>query len=604
MASKRQRFTDDPMDTDESSSLSSSSIDSDGNESFDDDGYDENLYIFKGSSVTLEEANGLVKNLFLTFPLSDSVKLAIILLLQTLIPNLNLSELHPKNESFCPYIKTSKDGVDNYFICDFKAQIEKMVNNYKIAKDFCLDIFIDGFSIDKKFSQPFWGIIGYISSPSFSKKISTMRKNIIVFGVSKPTQNNSKPSRQFIAKVFHQIKEANYRVGKLILDMPAKTFVLGHSGQHSRNGCVYCFIPVTRIGGVPVFSYDYFTSGEYKQKTPLHYHMGVEDCFECNPYIPEELAPFHCIVDILHLFGAGLCKRLLECLISTTHGLDNYITEKKHKNFKGKLNKILSSIQLPKQATIDHKDLKLFGKGSWKSKTTIYFFLYFITSLKPFVPYYQFQSLILLSDIIYLISYKPALSEADYNSLYYLVHNLFCVDFAKCWGDIHCTANFHNLIHIVEEIKRLDYCSPAYYSAFPMESYFTYLKNKVFGSSLSLEQMGYNVNFFINNQNFPDKKEYPPFIVKSKATKKSNNSLAFDTNNNIFFEIFKIEGEQLYGFKIETSPVVNYDTQFKGHIYKIKQRPTQIIHTSEISKCKIAIICKGYISIMVDYSFM
>ena len=440
---KRPRVADDPMDIDSSSS-------SLGGNKQDDE------YLYPGSSVTFGQVKDMVTHLFSTYPLSDSVKLAILFLLHTIIPNLDLNDLSPQNSNFKPIINTSdmtQDDKDTFFVLDVKKQIDKLVQKFKLSwENLELNLFIDGFSIDDKTSQQFWRIIGYVTSPSLSYKNSTSKSNVIVVGISKPYRDKSKPSRCFIKKAFNQIKNSNIKIGKIILDLPAKNYLLGHSAFNCSDGCVNCFINVERVESVPVFKYDYFIGGNYTEKTSQHYHLGIEDCFETYPLIPEYLVPSACIIDILHCFGQGLCKRLLECLLTTKHGHNNYITIK---DFKTKFQDTLASVKLPQQSSIDHHDLKF--QGSWKSKTCIYFFLYFVTILKPFVPIPTFQSLILLSDIIYLTSHKPKLSEEDYKSLHYIVHDLFCVDFTNVWGIKNCSANFHNFIHLVAEIKKLDF---------------------------------------------------------------------------------------------------------------------------------------------------
>ena len=137
-----------------------------------------------------------------------------------------------------------------------------------------------------------------------------------------------------------------------------------------------------------------------------------------------------------------------------------------------------------------------------------------------------------------------------------------------------------------------------------MEGFFTHLKKDVFGSALSLEQMGRNINFQIENNYTPhESKIKPPFNINRKSSKTSNNSVAYDFMKKQFIEMFKIEGNVLFGFVIKTSPIIDYDSHYAGHIFKI-DKMSDTINKTQTQNCKVAIICDNYISIMTDYLFI
>lgn len=221
------------------------------------------------------------------------------------------------------------------------------------------------------------------------------------------------------------------------------------------------------------------------------------------------------IIDIMHCLFGGVTKKMCVLLFS-----DKFKDRKfsLYQHIKA-INKKISELKPPSHFTTRLRSLeyiKYFRAHEFRS-----FILYFgPIILREFMPQDQLKNLILLSQISYLVC-QPHFTDAMIKCLEKKVIE-FLDSFSKIYGPEFVTINFHELVHLGQNIRS----NGAIYSlsCFGFENFNKLLKETVHGSSRSDREMINRFNLLISSVRGFNFDQQNPIIEFVKSVLRSNRS--------------------------------------------------------------------------------
>lgn len=309
--------------------------------------------------------------------------------------------------------------------------------------------------------------------------------------------------------------------------------------------------------------------------------------------------------DSLHIIDLGIMKRLL---IGWRDGnLGNLITKWPAREI-GKVSQFLLCCQMPKEIHRSVRSLK--DLSHWKGSEFRTFLLYLsFVLLKDVLDNAAYHHFLLFFSAVTICS-----SETHFQFLPVAETMLkhFVDNYAKFYGQEYITSNVHNLIHIVDEVKRFGNLHS--FNAYPFENKLSSIKRMIRNGNRPLQQIAnrlierYNIEVENlrndNTHNYPSIKSYKygsklktVIQLETFILSTDNGNKWFLTNSNHLVELRSAtcnEGcIQIIGNRILNVRNDVYETPMKSSylnifmIYENEISKTEAIYYITDIKCKL-----------------
>lgn len=341
---------------------------------------------------------------------------------------------------------------------------------------------IDGLPLSKSSQQQFWPILGSVIPYGNVFMIG------LYYGYEKPEDANDflKDFVNEAAEICQNGIDINgqkiaCRIGALICDTPAKSFVLcvkGHSGYSS---CTKCTTEGEYVGNTicfPEINAPLRTDNDFVKKKDDNYHKPDITCSLLNiPYFkPVTNVP----LDYMHLICLGIMRKLLNLWL---HGELQYRLQ--HRAVDEISTRLITILKPSIPIEFARKSRRLDCVKLWKATEFRLILLYtgplaFKSILKKSV-YLHFMALHIIVRILCSEDLHEHLSYAQ---------DLICFfikTFIKLYGVRNTSHNVHSLLHLVDDVKK--YGPLDNFSAFKFENYMQILKKYLRKSEKPLEQV-------------------------------------------------------------------------------------------------------------------
>lgn len=559
---------------------------------------EEPLYKGGTAQVTQQESTKLIRKFLIDANLNDTQKVQFYNLMKRHLPvntKLNDDWLPSKMPPFIVNHTTE----DNFILFDVNEQYQSIVKGLHIQRNPAIILFLDGATKYVKGGDSFWPLLGHLLPANLDEHFKfTSQQNVMVIGLSKKLPKVTKPSYKFIEKCCDSVKDAGIEIYNVTCDLPARAFALNHSNFNGEYGCFYCtaasirkngrtLYPNCHCSGKPRKTEEVFASAQCGVKGPSPFKF-----VKC----PRDFR-----IDVMHLFGAGLCKRQMNLLLRGSE-LKNH-AHQLSSSAKRTLQASLEETKLPRNIPLSRTDMSL--KYQWKAKTCIYFFLHFIPLLKPFLSHDKFESLLLLSNIIFLFGNEVQLCNDSLVNIELLCDS-FCSSYENIWGPNECTITFHHVRHLLEQCSEDGGLSPFCYSAFPFESYLHTLMKSMHGTIGSLSQSARNITLRIQHnanqrENSDLKRSNIRFTHASKDTEFRCNSLGFCYRTGTFFKVKSVGSNTVMGQPLKTEPLLQ-NSLFCNNQKIVQELSVSCIYEKE--SCCSAVRVEKYISPVIIFTLM
>lgn len=219
--------------------------------------------------------------------------------------------------------------------------------------------------------------------------------------------------------------------------------------------------------------------GEHHQVYKIKENGKFQKIFIESPLLrlPIDIVEDVIVSDSLHLLHLGITKKLLTIY---KEGQKHYA--KWSKTATESIDNILSNIRLPSE--IHRKVRGLRFLCHWKASECASFLNYIgIALLKHFVDEKHYENFV---NLFYAITICSSQHYQKYLSVAQNLFETFIENYSKYFQII--SSNTHNLIHVVDEVKRFGPLSTL--SSYPFENYLFQIKNMVRSGRLPLNQTG------------------------------------------------------------------------------------------------------------------
>lgn len=264
------------------------------------------------------------------------------------------------------------------------------------------------------------------------------------------------------------------------------------------------------------------------------------------------------VADSLHLFDHGITKKLLTGFIKGKLG---NIDAKWCGDQIEITSKYLVSIKPPLEIRNQHLIRDLSSIGKWKGIEYHNFALYVgIIVLNGNLPDYLYKHYLLYFCAYTIISSKRHLLSLSVVAEMCL--KLFVERFKEIYGSHHFTMNLHNLLHVMEDVKRFGAINT--FSTYPFEAHLFQIKRWLRSGNLPLSQIA---NRLIESElvkkdssDCPQKMLYPQFVGAPSPHKVD------DLNNLIFvkyelYSVVKFEKFQINCMRDEDCYILTKDNK-------------------------------------------
>lgn len=374
-----------------------------------------------------------------------------------------------------------------YFHLGVEFCLRKILEFYSptnISDPLKIDVNIDGLPLYKSSNKQFWPILGKLTNISNSEPFLIG----IYMGKKKPESVDSY-LKYFIEEMI-TLYESNIifnniiygvKIGKIILDMPAKAFVKctkSHNGYYSCHFCIQSGMYVKGRMSFPEMNATLRTDESFRNKVHEEHHLDdgkVMSPFErLNINMVEDFPP-----DYMHLVLLGVQKKLLLTWLSGNLKV----------RMSGNLQNILSN-RLTQIAKTQSRDF------SRPSRTVSEIKFWKATEFRTFILYTGpviLENLItpeMHQNFLYLHVAVKICMRADLIKYADIAENLFkhFIDtFEEIYGSELISSNVHNLVHLVSSVKKFGPLDE--FATFPFENFLGRIKNLIKKQNQELQQV-------------------------------------------------------------------------------------------------------------------
>lgn len=378
-----------------------------------------------------------------------------------------------------------------------------------------ISINIDGLPLTKSSCSQFWPILGHLDDIQES-----MPFPIGVFqGNSKP--NDSNMFLSWLTNEFISLKttglningtEFKLKILKILCDAPAKAFVLNVKSHNSYHSCTKC-----KVEGDYINHRMSFLSTDSSLRNHLDvlnlvdedYHKGATSLRLLDIDLVNDIP-----LDYMHLVCLGVTKKLLTFWVSGPQGV---------RLFKEDLEGINAILETCRKSCVKEfarlpRPLKELDR--WKATEFRDFLLYHgLVALKNFLKEPMWSHFLSLHVAIRILVSPKLTKLHDFIQYAKTLLEYFINKFAEIYGQEYVNHNVHNLIHLINDVKRFGPLDN--FSCFRFENYMYQIKKTLKTSNFPLQQ-------FINRYY-----EYNTHYITSKNTDEYVLSSALECTENI-----------------------------------------------------------------------
>ncbi|XP_041985034.1 uncharacterized protein LOC121737423 [Aricia agestis] len=397
------------------------------------------------------------------------------------------------------------------------------------------------------------------------------------------------------------------KVRAFICDSPARALVKGVCNFNAKHGCLKC----TVVGEYSHKSHTvFFPKTDCPRRNDADFRSKKYGCHHKydSPLLalPIDMIEQFPVGDSLHIIDLGIMKRLL---IGWRDGNFGTLITKWPTNVIEKVSQFLLCCQMPKEIHRSVRSLK--DLSHWKGSEFRTFLLYLsYVILKDVLDNAAYHHFLLFFSTVTICT-----SETHFQLLPVaeIMLKQFVDNYGKFYGQEYITSNVHNLIHVVEEVKRFGTLQS--FNAYPFENKLSLIKRMIRKGNQPLQQIAnrllerqYNIEVenLINdtNHNYPTIKSYKygsklktVIQLESFILSTDNGDKWFLTNNNHLVELRSAtcnEGHILIiGNRIENLRNDVFETPMKSSylnifvIYENEIKQTEAIYNITDIKCKL-----------------
>lgn len=355
-----------------------------------------------------------------------------------------------------------------YFHLGVKYAVSSIIDYYSpilLEGTLQLDLNIDGIPIYSSSKTQFWPILGQI------KNIKGSSPFLIGIYCGKKKPNCVKQYLEDLIidlkdmqENFLEYKDKFYKIKlrAVICDAPARSYVKcvkGHNGYSSCNFCIQEGVFDKSRMYFPETNATLRTDTSFRNKIHEDHHLEEGDII--SPFEELDIDMIHAFpLDYMHLLLLGVMKKLLLIWLSGD------LRVRMNGNNILLLNNLLDKISDTQSRIFSRPSRSIDDLKYWKSTEFRTFLLYtgpvvLKTILSPEL-YSNFLNLHIATKICIRNEFEPHLDIA---------HQLyldFVASFEECYGAHLISSNVHNVVHLVECVKRFGVLDN--FSAFPFES--------------------------------------------------------------------------------------------------------------------------------------
>lgn len=361
-------------------------------------------------------------------------------------------------------------------VLDVLTSIKDNIDRVNIA------INVDGLPLSKSSSQQFWPILGSIIPYN----------NVFIIGVYYGHEKPANPNdflKDFVDEATDMCENGiningcniQCRLQALICDAPAKAFVLCVKGHTGYSSCTKCQTEGQYTGNricFPQIDAQLRTDDDFIRKTDDNYHKADITCslLQIPHFNPVTNVP----LDYMHLMCLGIMRKLLYLWLSGD--LDYRLQHKAVEEISVRLETQLKPA-IPMEFARKPRSLNCIKV--WKATEYRQILLYtgpiaFKSILKKNV-YTHFMTLHVIVRILSSQELHQYLHYAQ-NLILFLIKS-----FIKLYGIKNMSHNVHNLVHLVDDVKRFGPLDN--FSAFKFENYMQVLKKYIRKADRPLQQL-------------------------------------------------------------------------------------------------------------------
>lgn len=381
------------------------------------------------------------------------------------------------------------------------------------------DINVDGVQLFKSNVACFWVILGSVRGIKSSEFVIGL-----YYGMSKPASADEFLSPLIdelkdIESEHHFVPDRNVRckLGLVLCDRPARSFVKGMKGHTGYHGCDRCHAVGEWSGSMTFKDIDCRrrTNADFRQREDAEHHIGD------SPF--EELSDIDMVldfpIDMMHSICLGISKRILESLKMGP------LTCKLSAHQLREIDDLLLQLRSHIPVDFSRKPRSLRHLKMWKANELYLFSVYLGFFIMPkILPANSpiLKCLLTLYTVFFIMCSKHVHMDAFIESC---VRDLFADLFEQTFGGSFFSYNVHSLIHLLNDYFRIRDIHVI--SVFRFENFLRFLKRTVRSPNQPLTQVVNRVN---ESDQFLGRFKYPP--------QDNHLSNAFYYNNEERFKVF------------------------------------------------------------------
>lgn len=362
-----------------------------------------------------------------------------------------------------------------------------------------IDINIDGVGVTHSSPASFWTILGRIKSDDSVFLVSAFHD------LHKPVKCNEF-LKEFVDEIVH-LNENGMNHGHLhlsvtvnwfIMDMPAKSAMLGIVGHSGYDSCTKCTIHGEYCKKRTCFPIDdnplssLRTNETFRGHVHATHHKKEDTILERIDYLDMIT---HIVLDPMHLVFLG-CVRAILSNIENGKVLPAYdLTKANRLNISHYIENCIKP-HCPREFSRKPRSLKYVK--NWKATESRQFLLYYMVGLKKVLQKDVYLHLLHLHVAVYILSShlfenKKMVNYAESLLIY------FVRDFPEIYGRHAVGPNVHGLLHLANEVRNLN--SPlGAFGAWPFESFMQVVKKCVRKGELPLQQLHRRYTEIVKNR--------------------------------------------------------------------------------------------------------
>ncbi|KAF4520588.1 hypothetical protein B566_EDAN005999 [Ephemera danica] len=339
-------------------------------------------------------------------------------------------------------------GIEKELI--FQIEMNNILENTECLK---LQFNFDGLPISQSSGSQVWPILmGFIDFPNIEPSVIGIYQ-----GENKPT-SCSEYLAEYVKEISHlktyglqtEFFFFNIHVHSYVCDAPARAFITNTKGHNAYHGCYKCEVEGEYIQNRVVFDEmdaRRRTDESFKNKSDSDFHNGDTPLTD----IPGINMITHFPLDYMHLICLGIMRKILMAFCKSKANVYAKLSAREISSMSARLTKCFSYI--PCEFARKSRTLEYLAR--WKATEFRQFLLYTgpyvlsgILSKEVFEHFLclHYAVRILLSSVYSSLMFEYARSLLNY----------FVKYFRNFYGHESLSYNVHNLIHICDDLEKLD----------------------------------------------------------------------------------------------------------------------------------------------------